>query len=175
MRASLPPVRDQGPRGTCLAFTVTACHESERTQGKSTTVDLSEECLYWGARQVSSLPSGVTFASVTTALDHWGQPEAHCWPYDASRDEADGSYHPPSAAILAKNCFRANLGHLTVDVTAFEESLKQGRPIVLVIKLSLPFYSAPGGRVALPIQADIINDHHAVVEPHNIGVSFGRS
>ena len=50
LRALMAPVRDQGQRGTCLAFAVTAAHEVGRSGGSSPE-DLSEEALYWGCKR----------------------------------------------------------------------------------------------------------------------------
>jgi hypothetical protein len=53
LSGSLGPVRDQGNRGTCLAFATTAGHESTRLSDLGgPRTDLSEELLYWACKQV---------------------------------------------------------------------------------------------------------------------------
>src|SRR6266508_4574515 len=76
LSAVLGPVRDQGNRGTCLAFATTAGHESTRLSdlGDPRT-DLSEELLYWACKQLEgNTSSGTKPAAAARALAETGQP-----------------------------------------------------------------------------------------------------
>lgn len=78
LRSTLPPIRDQGPRPTCLAHATTAAHEKCR----GSITPLSPEYLHFFA--TGSVPSGVSFAKIATTLTDKGQPiEADC-PYQES-------------------------------------------------------------------------------------------
>jgi hypothetical protein len=116
LRPLLPPVRDQGQRGTCLAFAITSGHEVQRAAGMVVAQRLSEEVLYWGGRQVGKHTSGMTFKSAALALGTWGQPEAYLWPYDGLRQESSPTYLPPPEAIDPSNCFKATLQMVDVRV-----------------------------------------------------------
>jgi hypothetical protein len=105
----------------------------------------------------------VSIQSVTTALQHPGQPEAHRWPYEPGRDESASNYTPPADALLATNCFQGLLSRVTANPPVVANHVRQGRPVVLVVKVSGPFFVAPMGRIAVPQPGEVINDHHAVL------------
>jgi hypothetical protein len=75
MRELLPPAHDQGQRGTCVAFAVTAAHELARAAGAAVSEDLSEEALFWGCKLIDgNWRSGTSFSSASAALGATGQP-----------------------------------------------------------------------------------------------------
>lgn len=80
LRAILPPVRDQGPRPTCLAFAVTTSHEYER----SASDPLSVESLHAGAKSRDGLDEkeGTTVPALLAALGEKGQCSEAAWPYN---------------------------------------------------------------------------------------------
>lgn len=99
LRSTLPPVVDQGRRPTCVAFAVTAAHES-RHNG---TLCLSKEHLYWQGRNedlkngVRSL-GGMTFGAALKVLRRSGQVEEQVWPYQMVEPVP---YHPPGSVKTA--------------------------------------------------------------------------
>src|SRR5690349_3511394 len=100
LRSSLSSVRDQGARSTCLAFAVTAAHETIRSDRNGVIEDLSEEVLYWGCKQVDGdREPGSVFSSASAALMEWGQPREELWLYNGNRDDTDLSYSPPEGAL----------------------------------------------------------------------------
>ena len=133
-RASLRPAGDQGRRGTCVAFAVTAIHERDRTVGDAMPEDLAEEMLFWGAKQIDGdTTSGTRFSSVDAALRRWGQPAEELWPYDDARDHRAADYEPPLAALDAANCHTSALRPVPLDRAAIEAELAVGRPVVIGI------------------------------------------
>ncbi len=77
-RPQLGPVRDQGPRGTCLSFAVTAAHEHARRRRRGALLDdLGEEILYWLCKQVDGDSVAGTYpGSAAKALTDTGQSAA---------------------------------------------------------------------------------------------------
>ncbi len=76
LRPLFPPVRDQGIRGTCVAFAVTAAHELARQSSIGNYEDLSDEALYWNCKQIDGdLQEGTSFDSAAEALEQagWGE------------------------------------------------------------------------------------------------------
>ena len=160
----LSPARDQGPRGTCTAFAATALHEAVRTSGAGAMTALSEEVLYWGAKQADrNYNPGTSFRSAHFALGRWGQPEAALWPYDPSRNDGDAGYAPPPAAIDPANCHRARLEAVAVDIVAVRGHLAAGRPVAVSVRMSLGFFTAANGRIPLPQPHELLADNHAVL------------
>src|SRR5690348_230950 len=123
LRPLLPPVREQGRRDTCLAFAVTAAHEVMRAGGGDVRLELSEEFLHWGTRQLCG-DARTTLDAAARALARWGQPEHVVWPYQEGRREAGLAYQPPSAAFAG--CFQAALVRLRPDVSELADHLRAG-------------------------------------------------
>lgn len=57
LRLPLWPVRDQGQRGTCVAFGATACVEQFGTTPSGSTPDDAEQFLYWAIKDHSADPN----------------------------------------------------------------------------------------------------------------------
>jgi C1A family cysteine protease len=133
LRPKLRVVGDQGPRGTCVAFAVTAVHEYHRSRHSGDAPeDLAEEVLFWGAKQVDAdLLDGTRFSSAHTALQRWGQPRQELWPYDMRRDHRVPDYRPPADAINPANCRVSGLRQVGTDLPDILKELTAGTPVVL--------------------------------------------
>lgn len=159
----LSSARDQGQRGTCTAFAATALHEAGRAAGGPREA-LSEEVLYWGAKQVDrNSHFGTSFRSAHQALGKWGQPPAGLWPYDPRRNDGDAGYAPPPEALDPGACRFARLEAVPVDVAAVKAHLAAGRAVAASVVMSLGFFTAPGGAVPLPRPHELLADNHAVL------------
>ena len=149
-RSALNPVRDQGPRPTCLSFATTTAHEHAR----GSRVPLSPEYLnYFASATLSS--SGVLFGDIARALEDLGQPT-----------EVDCPYHPkglplgwqtPSAAALYRRSSQAR----TPSADQVAATMTMGGLPVLGIALPQPFYTPTSPWV---IERDgPVRGRHAVV------------
>jgi hypothetical protein len=164
LRHRLPQVKDQGGRGTCLAFAVTAAHEAERAGSAAVVEDLSEEVLYWGSKQIDgNLVPGSTCASANGALNRWGQPDERLWPYDPHRTDTDASYAPPLAALDPTACYRTYLTQLPFGVDEIRRYLALGRTVLLGLQLNDVFDDPPGGLIPMPTPRDRFTDGHALL------------
>lgn len=162
LRGSLGPIRDQGQRGTCLAFAVTAAHEVARTSG-SPSDDLSEEALYWGCkRSDGNWSHGTTFRSAATAIGRWGQPLEVAWPYDATRQE--GQPYAPPTGPGGSSWFRSGLRRIAVNLADVRGYLDGGTPVVLGLTLFDTFFRPDhAGRIAVPPVGASSRGRHAIV------------
>jgi C1A family cysteine protease len=157
-------VRDQGPRGTCVAFAVTAAHELARWGLVGSFEDLSEEALYWNCKQADSdQQEGTFFTSASDVLKHTGQPHEAKWPYDGFRNEHDGTYVPPHDAVDHQFCFKAKLISIQADVKQIKDCLKNGQAVMLGIPTYASFIIAPQGRVPMPGANESDTGGHAVL------------
>lgn len=166
LRDRLRPVGDQGRRGTCVAFAVTAIHEADRRpHGDSGRPDdLAEEVLFWGAKQVDGdHADGTRFTSANAALQRWGQPAEQLWPYDDRRDHRVPAYTPPPDAIEPANCYLAMLRPVAAEVDVVYQELDAGRPVVLGIPVWDGFRRAHTEPLPPPQPADVYPTRHAVV------------
>lgn len=164
LRSRLLPVKDQGGRGTCLAFATTAAHEMARLTQVAEADDLAEEVLYWRCKQVDGdhVP-GTSFASASDALIRWGQPRESLWPYDPTRNDTDDTYQAPVEALDANACFRAQASPVVAAVDPIKALLLAGTPVMLGIRISLAFMNPNNGYIALPTPEEVIDEGHAVL------------
>lgn len=167
LRAVMPAVRDQGQRGTCLAFAVTSAHEYRRITEYGANQYLSEEVLFWGARECRKHQpndtGGINVDSAAKALSAWGQPESHMWPYDETRDHTALDYRPPDEAINPDNCFRANLLTVCSAVTDILDRLGSGCAVVLTVRMSDCFFYTTNGWIDVPGPSEAIQHNHAIL------------
>lgn len=160
--ASLPPIRDQGQRGTCLAFAVTAGHEVSRGRGAAAD-DLSEEALYWGCKRTDgNWRSGTTFTSAAVAFGRWGQPVEADWPYDVRR--AEGLADSPPSRAGGAGWFRSGLRRTAVSLSDVRTHLDGGTPVLLGLTVFDTFYGPDAqGHIADPPVGARARGRHAVV------------
>jgi C1A family cysteine protease len=162
MRAVLPPVRDQGQRGTCVAFAVTAVHEVARAAGNKVSEDLSEEALFWGCKIIDgNWNSGTTFDTAASAIGATGQPLEAQWPYGSHRT-AGSRYDPPSKPTA--DWHTSVLDRVSVDLLALRAEIDRGRPVVLgVTVFDTLFIPTAAGRIDAPTTGSPARGRHAVV------------
>ena len=98
------PVRDQGMRGTCVAFASVALREF--IEGGS--VDLSEQFLYWACKEMDGIAGAGTFIrTAMAALDRYGACRGATWQYNPQQDnDNEGQGPPPPAAMDEAPHFR---------------------------------------------------------------------
>jgi C1A family cysteine protease len=164
LRSSLPTIRDQGARSTCLAFAVTAAHEVIRNGQSGIIEDLSEEVLYWGCKQVDGdREPGSVFTSASAALMQWGQPLEELWPYNDNRDDTDLSYKPPDGALDGATCFKAPMRRIPANIQSIKTWLSRGYSVALGIILCQGFYIPFQGTIPMPTSDEELTEGHAVL------------
>ena len=149
-RHNLRPVRDQGRRGTCVAFASTAAHEHTRAARRGQLADdLSVELLFWRCKQLdANTTDGTTFTSARDALADPGQCGESDWPYAAARDLA-AAYDPPSSVATAPKA-RATMTALATDPASVTAVLAERRPVVVGLQLWEGFYRCNTASIASP-------------------------
>lgn len=99
------PVKDQGRRGTCVAFSVVACLEAAQPERL-----LSEQFLYWAVKTATDDcwpdEDGTSLVYARQALMRLGVCEHGDWPYIDAFDESNVSHHDlpdaPSPSDVAR-------------------------------------------------------------------------
>lgn len=158
------PIRDQGCRGTCVAFAFTSGHEVVCADG----VDLCEEFLHWAAKQQDGLACmsvGTTLAAAASVLRGIGQPPEHSWPYDDSHDVTSADYKPSKQACqlaLQRKLSSGQAFQPTVDTV--HAAMVTSNVVVLGLQLFSTWHLVPGsGFISMPIPSDPVLSGHAVV------------
>lgn len=158
LTTTLGPVRDQGMRGTCLAFALSELHRHKHKVAEI----LSPEYLYRAAAAVTpgwQPMRGLPVASGLAALAAPGQPrEAHC-PYLPT----EPAEVPPLIPAGSFALFTAPGAETGVSLSQLVASLQSGKPVGLVLKLSGTFYTPVDGVVTFPAPLAPTNAVHAVV------------
>jgi C1A family cysteine protease len=100
----MPAVRNQGERGTCVAH---ACAAVREYLAGDTQVDLSEQFLYWAARQklisaVLGERPGTLLMSGMMALQNYGICPETDWPYNPNTVPGDEEQGIPPPAVIEK-------------------------------------------------------------------------
>jgi hypothetical protein len=164
LRDALGTVRDQGKRGTCLAFAVTAAHEQARRHRRGRLeAELGEELLYWACKEVEGNDSpGIHPSSAAAALVEPGQSAAALWEYDPDRPEPSGSYEPPPDSLAAEAMRHGTLVATAAEPDNLRELLLGGQAVVLVLELWKQFYERHAGELVTPDAGGLLGVAHAV-------------
>ena len=102
--ARMPAIRDQGMRGTCVAHACTAVREFLTGD---TGVNLSEQFLYWAARQrlatpiLANRPGALLVYGMSALLENGICAEAD-WPYNPDPIPGDEVQGTPPPSVLDK-------------------------------------------------------------------------
>lgn len=142
LRDAWGSVRDQGPRGACLACAASDAHAHAHERRRP----LSAEFLFYHAGQLmpgKDVTAGLTFSAVDTALKNQGQPDEDEWPY---------SPMPPNPWVppAVKELWYGRLGGPSADVAVIVKTLESRQPVVLGLKLTAAFYNLPTSPFVLP-------------------------
>jgi C1A family cysteine protease len=163
LSAHLGPVRDQGNRGTCVAFAASSVHELARIAKRGQAHELlSVEALYWHAKQIEGDDEpGIYVDSAKAALSNPGQCAETGWPYEPGLDDTMPLPGPPGGA-MALPARRASLNWIGVNPDGLRIELETGHGVLAVIDTWDGLFDYTGGDVEAPSDADLFNEYHAV-------------
>ena len=164
LRDILPPAGDQGRRGTCVAFALTALHTAAIASSDE-RLALSEEYLFWGAKKRDGRPGdGTTYPAAVRGLSQDGQCQAEHWPYDDATSHAESGYSPSAAATADAQSRTADGRDHAAAVDEVRRALLGGSLIAIAVPVWPDFDAADGRGVAsLPPNIDQLPLEHAVV------------
>jgi hypothetical protein len=165
LRSLFGPVRDQGPRPTCLAFAASDAHAGVRPGWDP----LSCEFAFYRAQQRGGRPPtvGATLGHMLDALRFDGQPYEAGWPYLPATPANGSAWLPPASpgALFGREgaqnpaSFAAACAHLAA-----------GSAVMMLMMLSASFFSPAAGVVA-PASGEA---PQAAVRHAVIGVACGQ-
>lgn len=155
LRHLLPPVRDQGSRGTCISFASSDAHAAARGAGSAA---LSVEFLHFHAtrRQGDPPSGGATGPSVRAALAGDGQPHEVVCPYQSTAPSS--SWLPPKASPIMKATSSTSSG-----ATAILAALRRGSPSVATFRMSSSFRRPDPATHIVSDGGDHVANHALVV------------
>lgn len=164
IRDQLPSTRDQGQRSTCLAFAVSAAH-GLACAGASRFIELSEEMVHQAAKVKGGHGDAVSLPSMNDGLEDGGQCVLKLWPYE----NVELVLTPSKEAAADGMTRKPKLSGVDITFQKIRESILQGLPVVLVLKMCQAFFSTTTGFVATPVASEVIPGLHAVLATGVLG------
>lgn len=159
------PIKNQGNRGTCVAFSITA--SNEYYQMKNGRNDLSEQHLYYEAKQIDGDNNcGTTIANAIKVISTQGQSREQFWAYRPTT-ECNDHGNKPILADLDSQFFKAACLELdSHDIEIFKAAIISGG----FISFSIPVYNSwvnsnevnRTGRITLPLPDERVIGGHAM-------------
>lgn len=135
LRPSFGPVRNQGPRPTCLAFAASDAHAGLR----SGWTPLSCEFAFYHAQRRAGRPpgEGALLSAMLETLREDGQPAEVGWPYLPTTPNDRASWAPPAAVGVL---FGRDGKKAPASVDDIIRELDAGRPVIILLMLSASFF-----------------------------------
>jgi hypothetical protein len=164
----LPPIRQQGPRGTCVSFTLTALNEYVlRRRGLS--ADLSEQHLYYEIKRVDNTPDvcGTRQVAAVEALADRGQCPEYIWPYNPNT-ACNTHGRRPQRARPEGLYYRLHTSRVPPrDVPEYRDCISRGHPVTLSIPVYNSWFASAetrrSGRITLRLGNEPARGGHAVL------------
>jgi Papain family cysteine protease len=164
-----PAIRDQGQRGTCVAFASMAYLEFHLAGGSAKASRQSEQFLYWACKELDGTTNeGTTLAAARKALKTYGVCRNATWKYEPMPIASnEGQGPPPARAVAEAKGMKWSKAkeQKPDDVDALRAHLDQGRPVVLGV-LTFPTWNFPvvadTGEINLPVPLTQPDGGHAI-------------
>lgn len=163
----MSPIRNQGSRGTCVAFALTALNEYI-VRRRGLLRDLSEQHLYYEIKQIDGAPNtcGTWQAKAVQALRVRGECREAIWPYNPnSACNAHGAL-PAAARPDGLNYRLTALSVAARNVLAYKTQMALQRPVTLSIPVYNSWYLSAetrrSGRITMRIGNEAVVGGHAV-------------
>jgi C1A family cysteine protease len=164
----MPQCKQQGQRGTCVAFAMTAVHEYYRRAAASAQENFSEQFLYHETKRIDGQPNicGTWNVKAKQALDSLGQCLGSVWPYNPNLPCNNNGTEPASARTDAAGRKMQTAVLPPKDVDAIKTALACGS----VVAFSIPVYDswfkssevARTGRITMRIGNELQKGGHAM-------------
>ena len=181
-REQLPPIRDQGSRGTCVAFAATALREFF----EGVHSGFSENYLYWGCKQIDGIKNqsgtyikcSVEWITGDVSPDHEddaGICLEKYWPYEKQKgeNETNGDPSNEARADAPRHRGKSFVGYLSSDVNGIKAALagihdgEGGSPLTFGIPVFNSWYRNPvtiqTGRIPMPLPNETWIGGHAML------------
>jgi hypothetical protein len=166
--SAMPPGKQQGSRGTCVSFAMTAVHEYYERLSANAVQDYSEQFLYHETKQIDGQPDDCGTWNVKAAeiLGNLGQCGEDVWAYNGNLPCNNNGVEPATARTSAAPHKLATVILDPRRVDDIKTALFNGS----VVAFSIPVYNswyqsgetARTGRITMRIGNEQMNGGHAM-------------
>jgi hypothetical protein len=163
----MPAIRNQGSRGTCVAFVLTAMHEYFSRLGGDPQ-HFSEQHLYHEIKLIDGLPSacGTRQSFGARVVGSRGLCREVVWAYNPNLPCNENGVMPESARTDAARFSLALVAVEATNVNSIKTALADQRPVGISIPVYNSWYLNPetqrSGRITMPLTNDTQAGGHAV-------------
>ncbi|MEM9085387.1 MAG: C1 family peptidase [Pseudomonadota bacterium] len=165
---SMPMIRNQQSRGTCVSFATNAVLEYYFANLGS-EIDLSEQFTYWNCKQNDGIPnSSGTWLSVSFPLiERDGTCPEHVWAYQADGCQTEDCGPPPVAAFTSALPYRSLTRSIASNaVDDIKAALEGGNLVAFSVPVFRSWRQNPSvkweGKINMPLPNDIVEGGHAM-------------
>jgi Papain family cysteine protease len=161
------PIRNQGPRGTCVSFCLTALNEYIKRR-RGTLVNLSEQHLYYETKLIDGVPAGCGTWQVkaVTVLSSRGPCREIIWPYNSALPCNNHGARPAAARPDGLLYRLATLAVSARSVPAYKTHMSKQRPVTVSIPVYNSWYQSAAtrqtGRITMRLGNEQSIGGHAV-------------
>lgn len=165
LRPNFGPIRDQGERPTCLPFATSDAHAAVRDGWEA----LSPEYLFFQARRRSPKgpENGCSVPEILDALRVDGQPKEQDCPYQTKLPDSSWCPSAKGGKLFRRLGEPYSQGFAEVIL-----KLEQEHPVVLLLNLSIDFFSSSGIE---PIDFDSSSPPNPAMRHAVVAVAHGHS
>lgn len=163
----MPPIRNQGGRGTCVAFAITAVHEFYRKMSGSPQ-DFSEQFLYCETKLIDGAPKdcGTWQTKAAQVLQSIGECRENVWQYNPYPPCNNNGVEPTNAHADAAQFKLPTVTLNPRDLNGIKNALAQGS----VVGFSIPVYDSwynssyvqQTGRINMRVGSEPVDGGHAM-------------
>jgi C1A family cysteine protease len=185
--SELPPIRNQGIRGTCVAHAALSTYEQFLSK-IGAFQELSEQFLYWDCKRKDGYNGEGTWLRIAfeNCLSSSGCCLEETWPYNPDKIVANEGQDPaPAGAEDEALTFRAEYTEISpTSVDDIKTILSEGRCVAFSIPVYNSWYASNWvkhtGNITMPVPSEIPNGGHAMCivgyqdDPSIPGIGGGR-
>jgi C1A family cysteine protease len=163
----MSPIRNQGSRGTCVSFTLTALNEYVLRR-RGLVRDLSEQHLYAEIKAIdgASASCGTWQVKAVNALRDRGQCREATWPYNPNPPCNNHGARPVQARPDGQKHRLATFAVAARNVAAYKAELARQRPVTLSVPVYNSWYQSAetrrSGRITMRVGNEQAAGGHAV-------------
>ena len=169
LHATMPAVRNQGSRGTCVAHAAAAVREF-LTGASSTGANLSEQFLYWACKQRDGHPSdfGTWIKDAMAVLQDTGVCPETVWPYNKAVIAHNEGQGPPPAGAQAQAAPFKVISTKKLEarwLQGLKEALADGQPVAFSVSIFQSWqnpWTFRNGDIRLPLPGEKNLGGHAM-------------